>query len=469
SLGQLRCRFKETIQKTYNKPLIIDKGLAAWNTKAMESKNGPSQETHSPPQTLPPKKSYLPLVLIIFGAIGVVSSLSILFVIIIQLISFDVFPSELFASILFFLVVIIPIIIPVAQIIFGLRLKRAQNNSRIISHKQKTIAILLILSSFVFALLFKFLYIDFFTVSISDDYLLPPAVISSPTPTPDETANWKTYKSEKYKFEFKYPDHWRGYEDSSIPFVQLQQIKNGEVESIAGGITIIEKAKPDNYYSTYLKMYAATSKCPTVAGEIGLSDTTNVYCLTEKELQINDGVWKEAVVCSASVFYGLKEDPETCPHQFWISTKNFFYIVHFNFFEPIIENSEEETFFDQILSTFRFVDAEGSLKPAEAQIPAAGACWDSGIGDIAGLTLNPLPPDNIPTPRCLIVKANQKLQMTNRGVETITVTLGRVQMTIEPGETQTDDNTFGAYLVPGVHSMIISPDGIVGAPGIWLQ
>lgn len=32
-----------------------------------------------------------------------------------------------------------------------------------------------------------------------------PIAILSPTPTPDPTANWKTYTSDKYKFSFKYP------------------------------------------------------------------------------------------------------------------------------------------------------------------------------------------------------------------------------------------------------------------------
>jgi len=30
---------------------------------------------------------------------------------------------------------------------------------------------------------------------------------STPTPTPDPTANWKTYKNEKYGFEFRYPQN----------------------------------------------------------------------------------------------------------------------------------------------------------------------------------------------------------------------------------------------------------------------
>jgi hypothetical protein len=34
------------------------------------------------------------------------------------------------------------------------------------------------------------------------------APIISPTLVPDETANWKTYRNDKYRFEFKFPDDW---------------------------------------------------------------------------------------------------------------------------------------------------------------------------------------------------------------------------------------------------------------------
>ena len=38
---------------------------------------------------------------------------------------------------------------------------------------------------------------------------LPPVTQPSPTPTQDETANWKTYRSSRCEFEISYPSEWK--------------------------------------------------------------------------------------------------------------------------------------------------------------------------------------------------------------------------------------------------------------------
>ncbi len=182
---------------------------------------------------------------------------------------------------------------------------------------------------------------------------IPPEEISE-----DETDDWKTYRSEKYRLEFRYPTTWKVHEDTHIPFVQLQQVKNGEVVAIAGGISMVRKPISSPIDSSYEEMFISNSRCPEIAGSRNLSSPSQyeeyVYCLTGKEIQMTTGIWEGAVECSASAWYGMKVEPETCPHEFWIDTKNFFYVVHFNFFEPIKEGSDEEIFFDKFLKGFSF-------------------------------------------------------------------------------------------------------------------
>lgn len=48
-----------------------------------------------------------------------------------------------------------------------------------------------------------------------------PSVSPQPTPTPDETSNWKVYKNVKYKFELKYPENWYYVDDSNVKDVRV--------------------------------------------------------------------------------------------------------------------------------------------------------------------------------------------------------------------------------------------------------
>jgi len=76
------------------------------------------------------------------------------------------------------------------------------------SHKRLKIILsvfALLLMTIVFILLYRI-----FTAPIYDFYTdsPPPIPQKSPSPTLDETTEWKTYRNDEYGFEFQYPDTW---------------------------------------------------------------------------------------------------------------------------------------------------------------------------------------------------------------------------------------------------------------------
>jgi hypothetical protein len=62
-------------------------------------------------------------------------------------------------------------------------------------------------------------------------------------------------------------------------------------------------------------------------------------------------------------------------------------------------------------------------------------------------------PDNVPDPRCIRVRADQKLTISNRSGEPIEFHLGKFHAVIEPGGSNRIGFAFGDYLAPGAHSL----------------
>ncbi len=63
-------------------------------------------------------------------------------------------------------------------------------------------------------------------------YVTPTITQVSPTPTPDPTANWKTYTSEDTSFSFKYPSDWL-YETKKTT-LEIQKKKYNSTYILAG-------------------------------------------------------------------------------------------------------------------------------------------------------------------------------------------------------------------------------------------
>jgi len=87
-----------------------------------------------------------------------------------------------------------------------------------------------------------------------------------------------------------------------------------------------------------------------------------------------------------------------------------------------------------------------------AQSPAAGICA-SFDGDTVVVYLYA----DIPDPRCIKVRADQRLSVVNRTQNTLEISLGIYEASLAPGAETTFDAPFGMYLAPGVHQIQVSP------------
>jgi hypothetical protein len=104
-----------------------------------------------------------------------------------------------------------------------------------------------------------------------------------------------------------------------------------------------------------------------------------------------------------------------------------------------------------------------TLAPSESPGPAAGSCAPA-VGEFAAFTMAV----DVPMPRCLQVRPDERLRLTNGFDHPIDVTIGGVTATLAPGETQTVGPRFASYLAPGVHVVHSAAYGGSG-PELWLR
>jgi hypothetical protein len=273
-------------------------------------------------------------------------------------------------------------------------------------------------------------------------------VSPAPSPTPSEqsagdTSGWQTYRNDEFGFEVKYPDSYQ------VVKLSDKSIEGFNIDDSTGGFFFINTY--DNSRGLSLSEWAK-------------DDQTTRDLSTWEQISLNSMEGLKSPTLE-NIERGLDYD-------ILISKDNKIYEISFRTSAPNVEGKLDV--FKQILSTFRSVDAQSSLKPADSQTPATGACADPQSGDLAEIVLQRTP-DNVPAPRCLLIRGEQRLQIKNATNETITVILGRVEMTLDPGETKTDNQTFDSYLARGVHGIWMSPPHVyefpspVTATAIWLQ
>ena len=96
-----------------------------------------------------------------------------------------------------------------------------------------------------------------------------------------------------------------------------------------------------------------------------------------------------------------------------------------------------------------------------ADTPAAGICG-AIEGELVTMTINP----DVPDPRCVVVRPEQRLRVVNGREDSITVSLFTLSAQLDPGQQVTFDVTFGELLLPGVHLLDVSA---CCSGALWLQ
>jgi hypothetical protein len=83
-------------------------------------------------------------------------------------------------------------------------------------------------------------------------------------------------------------------------------------------------------------------------------------------------------------------------------------------------------------------------------------------GELVTMSVNP----DMPDPRCVIVKPDQRLRVMNNLESEIESSLGNLSSSILPGDAYTFERTFGELLMPGVHNLGV---GLCCSGSIWLK
>lgn len=115
---------------------------------------------------------------------------------------------------------------------------------------------------------------------------------------------------------------------------------------------------------------------------------------------------------------------------------------------------------EQVANDTVSISSKYRATPAANEI-AAGICGETE-NEVVQVTIRP----DIPDPRCLIVKPEQKLKVVNQAQSAVEVVLGEFKTELAPGQEVLWDVPVGDYLEPGVHLLLVTP---CCGPELWLQ
>ena len=176
-----------------------------------------------------------------------------------------------------------------------------------------------------------------------------PSPVAETTPSPDPTANWKTYKDEKYKYEFRYPNDWNLVENKFYPEMAfIKPPSTTELENLAKNTSLTA-----NINTTPNFLSAAPNQSIDQFMEIFYQSTNPATGTLEKDvfkfdktISIN-GRKAWVITGGCCVDYGI--------HVFVINNGAVMRITLNTYTDKGRPWMFEEVF-DQILSTFQFTD-----------------------------------------------------------------------------------------------------------------
>jgi hypothetical protein len=100
------------------------------------------------------------------------------------------------------------------------------------------------------------------------------------------------------------------------------------------------------------------------------------------------------------------------------------------------------------------------LAPPDSEKPASGICAE-GQGDVVSVDVNP----DVPSPRCVKVTSQQRIEVRNRTQSAVQLKLGFKRPQVEAGGTYRFEQPLGEFLLPGVHVLLAAP---FSGPEVWL-
>jgi hypothetical protein len=174
-------------------------------------------------------------------------------------------------------------------------------------------------------------------------------VVLTPTPTVGMPSNWKTYTNSKYAYRFKYPSSWvftaSIVGDESKPlYVIRESINSKEVDGYL--VSVRAWANPDNLSLTSWLQFMEDSNALPLPAE-GIELVANFTVGGEPAFKI----WSDPL--------SKGKEPgkcvQACPNlSVYFTHKSWAYMVQLSYTREVDEASQET--FDQILSTFQFLD-----------------------------------------------------------------------------------------------------------------